>query len=332
MYAKVFDDVPTPLPQKPRRLLDQVRYLMRQRNMAWSTEKTYVLWIKRYIYFHDKKYPKDMGAAEVDAFLSHLAVERNNSPTTQAIALNALVFLYKQFLNQELGKLYYHPAARRSHIPVVFSHSEASRIIDQLSGTVKLMCQIMYGSGLRVMECSRLRIKDIDFEIGEIIVRDGKGSKDRRTVLPKVVIERLHAQIELVRNQHQRDLDDGFGDVWMPYSLARKYPSESKATQWQFLFPSTRIGVDPQSGIQRRHHIHPRTLQKQVKAAIKGLNIYKMANCHTFRHSFATRLLENNYDIRTVQELLGHTKVETTQRYTHVLNKGGMGVNSPIDS
>lgn len=329
---KIFDDVPLVLPPRPVRLLDQVRALIRLQNKSWPTEKTYIYWIKGFILFHNKRHPKDMGAREVGLFLSHLVLQRNASPSTQSTALNALVFLYKQFLSVELGELEFQRSRRQRRIPVVFSDSEARAVIAELSGVYCLMAQLMYGCGLRVSECLRLRLKDIDFEAACIVVREGKGKKDRRTVLPTSLRVDLNSQIQQVSLLHQQDCLSGFGEVNMPHALAKKYPSEARGLAWQFLFPSQNIAIDPRDGRPKRHHLHSRTIQRKVQRAIRSAAILKHANCHTFRHSFATQLLECGYDIRTIQELLGHADVATTEIYTHVLNRGGLGVKSPLDS
>jgi len=328
---QLMDDVPIPVNPSSKKLIDQLRLFMRTRHMAWTTEKTYVLWIRRYIYFHKKRHPAEMGAAEIEAYLNHLAVEAGVAPGTQAVALNALVFLYRQFLQQDPGPLSYQPARNKQRIPVVFSHTEATAVIQGLKGSFYLMASLMYGCGLRVMECVRLRVKDIDFDLKQIVVRDGKGGRDRRTVLPESIVLLLRQQVERVKTLHVQDLRDGYGEVYLPHALAKKYPKAARETAWQFLFPSSAIGVDPQSGVLRRHHVHPRSIQKAVKKSLHEKNIHKNASCHTFRHSFATRLLEKGYDLRTIQELLGHSDISTTEIYTHVLNKGGRGVVSPID-
>jgi len=325
------DDVPVKINPTSTRFIDQLRLFMRTRHMAWSTEKTYVLWTRRYIHFHKKKHPAEMGAAEIEEYLNYLALESGVAPGTQAIALNVLIFLYKQFLQKDPGQLNYQPAKRKQRIPVVFSHAEATAIINGMKGSFYLMAMLMYGCGLRVHECLSLRVKDIDFEMKEITIRDGKGGKDRRTLLPEKLIPLLHEQIQRVKTLHQQDVRDGYGEVYLPHALAKKYPSAARDIAWQFLFPSATIGTDPQSGVMRRHHAHPRSIQKAVKKSLHEQNINKLASCHTFRHSFATRLLEKGYDLRTIQELLGHSDISTTEIYTHVLNKGGRGVVSPID-
>jgi integron integrase len=325
------EDVPSPLPTTPLRFLDQLRLFIRQRHLAWATEKTYIHWVKRFIYFHGKQHPKDMGAMEIEAFLTHLAVQKQCSPSTQATALNALVFLYREFLQRDIGQLEFQFSKTHRRVPTVFSPEEAKRVLENLDGQFLLMAQLMYGAGLRSMECLRLRVKDIDFDMHEITVRNGKGGKDRRTVLPKKSIAALQQQIEHVKLLHAMDMVKGVGAVWMPYALARKYPNAASSLGWQFLFPSEVTSIDPQALIERRHHVHPRTMQRKIGSAIQTAGIYKKASAHTFRHSFATRLLEANYDLRTIQELLGHADISTTEIYTHVLNKGGRGVHSPID-
>lgn len=259
------DDVPVKVNPVSTRFLDQLRLFMRSRHMAWSTEKTYVLWTRRYIRFHKKRHPSEMGAAEIEEYLNHLALVSGVAPGTQAIALNTLIFLYKQFLQKDPGKLDYRPAKQKQRIPVVFSHAEATAIIGGIKGSFHLMALLMYGCGLRVHECLTLRIKDVDFELKQIIIRDGKGGKDRRTLLPEKVVPLLREQVEKVQLLHKQDIRDGYGEVYVPYALAKKYPSAAHETAWQFLFPSTTIGVDPQSGMMRRHHAHARSIQRAVK-------------------------------------------------------------------
>lgn len=328
---QLMDDVPVAVNPSSKKFIDQLRLFMRARHMAWATEKTYVLWVRRYIYFHKKRHPAEMGAAEIEAYLNHLSQVRGVAPATQAIALNTLMFLYKQFLQQDIGKLEYLPASQKKRVPVVFSHTEARAVIDNMKGGFHLMGLLMYGCGLRVMECVRLRVKDIDFGMNEIVVRDGKGGKDRRTVLPESTVTLLQRQIGKVRRLHEQDMQDGYGEVYLPHALERKYPGAAKELAWQYVFPSSVIAADPRSGVLRRHHLHTRSVQKAVKKALQEAGIAKQASCHTFRHSFATRLLEKGYDLRTIQELLGHSDVSITEIYTHVLNKGGRGVVSPVD-
>lgn len=325
------EDVPSAIPAQPIRLIDQVRHLIRSQNKSWSTEKTYIYWIKKYIYFHNKQHPVNLNEQSIESFLNSLVTQHHASPSTQATALNAIVFLYKQFLKRELLELNFNYSKKKTRLPVVFSTYEAKAVIDQLNGDKQLMAKLMYGSGLRVSECLRLRVKDVDFGRNEITIRAGKGNKDRLTMLPESVAELLHEQISHVAFIHSSDTHSGFGEVYMPHALARKFPAEARSLNWQFLFPSNNRANDPRDGKTKRHHRHPRYIQKAVKQAINDAGIRKQANCHTFRHSFATHLLERGYDIRTIQELLGHADVSTTEIYTHVLNKGGFGVKSPID-
>jgi integron integrase len=328
---QLIDDVHVPIPAKPIKLIDRLRQCMRARHLSLSTEKAYAYWVVRFIRFHNKRHPEEMGAVEVEDFLTHLAVQKNTSPGTQAQALNALLFLYREFLKMDFGRLNFQFSARHRRVPVVFTHEEAQAVIANLHGSFWIMGMLMYGCGLRLMECLRLRVKDIDFGMNQIIVRDGKGGKDRRTVLPQKIIEHLQEQIKKVSALHAKDVDCGYGEVEVPYQLAKKYPKAPYELAWQFVFPSAVLATDPRSGAIRRHHVHSRTLQRQIKKSIRTTNILKHASSHTFRHSFATRLLERGYDIRTIQELLGHSDVATTEIYTHVLNKGGFGVKSPID-
>lgn len=329
MYG--MDDVPIVVDSSSNRFMDRLRTFIRGRHMAWSTERTYIRWIRDFIYFHDKKHPQDMGELEIEQYLSYLASERHCSPGTQAVALNALVFLYREFLQCENLQLDFQRAKAHRRIPVVFSHREATEVINSMQGTTQLMARLLYGSGLRTHECIRLRVKDVDFDMGELHVRDGKGGKDRRTLLPNSLRDQLSEQIRFVAELHKKDLRAGHGEVWMPFALSRKYPTAATSLEWQFLFPAANLASDPRSGVIRRHHVHHRTLQKAVNLAIRQAGIAKHASCHTFRHSFATRLLEQGYDLRTIQELLGHSDISTTEIYTHVLNKGGRGVVSPID-
>ena len=328
---QLMDDVPVQVPANSTKLVDRLRLFMRGRHLAWSTEQAYVHWVTRFIRFHKKRHPEEMGATEIEQYLTHLAVQELAAPATQGIALNALVFLYREFLEQPPGKLHYEPASIKRRLPVVFSHSEATAVIEVLQGSYWLMAMLMYGCGLRVMECVRLRIKDVDFGMHQIIVRDGKGGKDRRTILPAKLVEPLNKQIVKVLHLHEQDLRDGVGEVWMPYALTRKYPKAASEPGWQYMFPAAKISVDPRGGVLRRHHAHTRSIQKAVKKSLHDQGITKQASCHTFRHSFATRLLESGYDIRTIQELLGHSDVATTEIYTHVLNRGPGGVLSPLD-
>ena len=273
-----------------------------------------------------------MGAAEIEAFLTHLAVKENVAASTQNQAFSALLFLYRDVLHKELdGPINALRAKKPKRLPTVLTKEEVYRLLGHLSGDHLLMAKLLYGSGLRLMECLRLRVKDIDFSQYQIIVRDGKGQKDRVTMLPKSLIAPLQAHLQSVERLHQEDLARGFGSVYLPYALERKYPNADREWIWQYVFPSQRLSVDPRSGVVRRHHLDESGLQKAVRAAARAAGIPKKASCHTFRHSFATHLLENHYDIRTVQELLGHKDVKTTMIYTHVLNRGGLAVRSPLD-
>lgn len=326
------DDIPVPIRNGNLRLTDQVRVRIREKNLSFSTEKTYLYWIVNFIRFHDRRHPDEMGVTEIEAYLSYLATKRKVAPNTQALALNALMFLYNHVLNKTLGELDYKRPRYRKKPPVVFTHKEAISVICEINSiTHSLMTNIMYGSGLRLMECCRLRVKDIDFGMKEIQVRCGKGNRDRRTLLPTSLIDSLQAQIKSVRALHKYDRDMGWGEVWLPDALSRKYPMAAGSLTWAFLFPASRPAADPATGELRRHHVHPTVIQKKIRIAIKKTGILKQASSHTFRHSFATRLLEHGYDLRTIQELLGHSDISTTEIYTHVLNKGGRGVKSPID-
>ncbi|WP_328185257.1 integron integrase [Marinobacter sp. OP 3.4] len=325
-------DIPNPIPAKPTRFLDQLRAFIRARGLAYRTEQTYLFWTKRYIRFHQRRHPRTMGSAEVEAFLNHLVVQRNVALATQRVALNALVFLYREFMAMPLEELHFEGARKPARLPTVFSPDEAKRVIDKLEGVPKLIAILLYGSGLRISEALRLRIKDVDFDMQQLVVRGGKGGKDRITLLPDRLLEPLHQQIAVATHQHQADLAAGYGAVYLPTALARKYPHAEKETGWQYLFPAKDLSVDPRSGIRRRHHVLDRTVQKRFREAIRAAGIRKLASSHTFRHSFATRLLEAGYDLRTIQKLLGHTDLRTTEIYTHVVRKGGFGVRSPVDA
>jgi len=317
----------------PEKLVDQVRGAIRLRHYSIRTEQSYVSWIKRYIIFHNMKHPRDMGRPEIEAFLTHLAVGLKVSASTQNQAFNALLFLYHQVLNKDLDDSINAIRAKKpKRLPTVMTKEEVGRVIGSLEGIYRLMAKLLYGSGLRLMECVRLRAKDIDFQMNQIVVRDGKGMKDRITVLPESVKLPLKEHLEWVKSLHQNDLAEGCGSVYLPDALARKYPHASREWAWQYVFPAKSLSVDPRSGETRRHHIHENSLQKAVKKAVKLAGMGKPVGCHTFRHSFATHLLEDGHDIRTVQELLGHKDVSTTMIYTHVLNRGGMSVQSPLDS
>lgn len=317
--------------QRPQKLLDQLRDVLRTQHYSLRTEKAYVAWSRRFILFHQKRHPKDMGAAEVEAFLSHLALERKVAASTQNQALSAILFLYREVLHQELDSVNAVRARKPEHLPTVLTKSEVFRVINAMSGTPQLMAKLLYGSGLRVLECVRLRVKDLDFEQRCILVRDGKGEKDRVTMLPEAATALLKEHLEHVRHLHQKDLAQGQGTVYLPYALEVKYPNAQRDWGWQYVFPAKRLSTDPRSGVTRRHHWSESSLQKAVHAAAQLAGVAKPVGCHTFRHSFATHLLEAGYDIRTVQELLGHADVKTTMIYTHVLKRGGLAVRSPLD-
>jgi len=318
--------------EQDKKLLDQVRDVIRLKHYSIRTEESYVDWIRRYILFHKKRHPKDMGRAEVEVFLTHLAVEGNVAASTQNQAFSALLFLYREVLHQDLGELLDAVRAKKpARLPVVLTRAEAHQVIDGMTGTYQLMAKLLYGSGLRLMECLRLRVKDIDFERREIIVRDAKGGHERVTMLPASLVAPLQEHLKRVKLLHTQDLAAGYGQVYLPYALDRKYPNAATDWGWQYVFPSDRLSTDPRTGIKRRHHVDESNLQRAVKDAVRLARLAKPASCHTFRHSFATHLLEAGYDIRTVQELLGHKDVKTTMIYTHVLNRGGLAVRSPLD-
>ena len=323
---------PAPEGASRPRLLDRVRDALRARHSSRRTEKSYVAWIRRYIVFHGKRHPAEMGAVEVTQFLSSLAQQDHVAASTQNQALSALLFLYRQVLQVEMPWLDNVVRAKRSErLPVVLTREEVRAVIRELQGPPRLMAILLYGAGLRLLECARLRVKDVDFATNQIIVRAGKGDRDRVTMLPAVVRTDLVRHVEMVRRQHEADLRHGAGWVELPWALARKYPNAGREWAWQWVFPATRIYVDRETGQRRRHHLHESVVQRAVKEAVRRAGIAKRATCHTFRHSFATHLLEDNHDIRTVQELLGHRDVSTTMIYTHVLNRGPGGVRSPAD-
>lgn len=315
------------------RLLDRVRIALRSRHYSERTVDAYVHWIRRYILFHKKRHPGDMAETEVNAFLSHLAVEVKVSASTQNQALSALLFLYRHVLNRELGKLEDIVRARKPRrLPVVLSREEVRRVLEHLTGDRRLIVALLYGSGLHLIECLRLRVQDVDMERHEIVVRDGKGSHDRVTMLPDSLVNPLGDHLRRVREIHRRDLDDGWGRVELPNALERKYVNAATDWRWQWVFPQATRWRNRQTGQQGRHHMDPSLVQKAVARAVRMAGLTKRATCHTFRHSFATHLLADGYDIRTIQELLGHKDVRTTMIYTHVLNRGGKGVRSPIDN
>jgi integron integrase len=320
------------MPQPPKKLLDQMSDALRTRHYSYRTEQSYIEWARRYILFHDKRHPAEMDAPEIQAFITYLAVEKQVAASTQNQALSAILFLYRNVLHKEVAMPSKIVSANRpKHLPAVLTHAEAMAVIEKMSGVHQLMAKLLYGSGLRLMECVRLRVKDVDFGNHQIIIRDGKGEKDRATILPDSVVPLLQTQLKKARTIHQKDLQDGFGETNLPYALDRKYPSASKEWAWQYIFPASNRSLDPRSGKMRRHHVDESVLQKAVREAARQAGIDKPVTPHTFRHSFATHLLQNGYDIRTVQELLGHKDVKTTMIYTHVLQRGGMAVKSPLD-
>ncbi len=328
--------MPSFLPAAPKqskpKLLDQVRQLMRLRHYSLRTEEAYVSWIRRYILFNGKRHPRELDEKHVSQFLTDLAINGRVAAATQNQALNALLFLYKEVLQRELefigGTL---RVKRPPKVPRVLSPNEVKAVLAQLHGQYRLMGLLLYGSGLRLLECLRLRVKDVDLHYLHIAVRDPKGGRERKTMLPVSLAAPLREHLAKVKAQHQRDLAEGFGSVYLPDALERKIPSASREWAWQYIFPAERRSIDPRGGTDRRHHVHEKNLQNAVKTAVRKAGISKRASCHTLRHSFATHLLENGYDIRTVQELLGHKDVSTTMIYTHVLNRPGIGVKSPLD-
>jgi integron integrase len=325
-------DAAPPAASPPPRFLDRVRLVLQARHFSPRTEEAYVAWIRRFILFQGKRHPDRLGAPEVTGYLSHLASNRQVSASTQNQAFSALLFLYREVLGRELAGLDAVPRARLpAHLPVVLSRDEVAAVLGRLHGTTRLMASLMYGAGLRLLECCRLRVKDVDFERRELLVHDGKGRKDRVTVLPGRLVPALRAHLERVHRQHLADLQGEAGYVALPGALARKFPNANREWTWQWVFPATRLHTDGATGERRRHHLHETVLQREFAAAARAAQLTKTASCHTLRHSFATHLLETGYDIRTIQELLGHSDVSTTMVYTHVLNRGGRGVRSPLD-
>lgn len=315
------------------RLLDQLRDRIRLKHYSLRTEQAYLQWVKRYILFHGKRHPIEMGKVEIEAFLSSLAVERNVSASTQTQALSAILFLYKEVLGTEMPWLSDLTRAKKPvRLPTVLSRNEIQALLKSVDDPLMdLIVQLLYGTGMRLLEGLRLRVKDVDFSLNEIVVREGKGNKDRVTMLPLSLVAGLQTHLRVVKAQHDADLAAGHGEVWLPDALAVKYPNAAKSWGWQYVFPASGFSVDPRSGAVRRHHIDEKRVQRAVRKAALHAGIVKQVSPHTLRHSFATHLLESGYDIRTVQELLGHSDVSTTMIYTHVLNKGGRGVRSPLD-
>ena len=318
---------------RPPKLLDQLRERLRLLHYSIRTEQQYVQWVRRFILFHGKRHPAEMGAREVESFLTHLAVVGNVAAATQNQALSALLFLYREVLGQDLPWLDQVVRAKRpARLPVVLSRHEVARVLERMEGVQGLMARLLYGTGMRLMECVRLRVKDVDFDRGEVLIRDGKGAKDRVTMLPASLEEPLQAQLGLRRQVYEDDWQKGMASVYLPDALERKYPNAAADWGWQYIFVAGGYSVDPRSGLERRHHMDEKLLQRTMKKAVLAAGLAKPATPHTLRHSFATHLLESGYDIRTVQELLGHKDVSTTMIYTHVLNKGGRGVTSPLDN
>jgi len=321
------------LPAAPKvKLLDQVRREIRLRHYSLRTEEAYVNWIRRFILYHSKRHPRDMGAAEVRGFLEHLANEGQVASATQHQAASALLFLYLQVLKVQLDDIGEALRPKRPvRLPTVLTREEVARLLAVLEGTHQLIGRLLYGTGMRLLEGLRLRVKDVDFARNQIMVRQGKGFKDRVTMLPGSLKAELQRHLERVKILHEADLKAGLGAVYLPYALAEKYANAEREWVWQWVFPAKTIGSDPRTGARRRHHVHENAVQKAIKEAVRRAGLSKAASCHTLRHSFATHLLEAGYDIRTVQELLGHKDVTTTQIYTHVMQKPGLGVRSPLD-
>lgn len=317
---------------RPLRLSDQVRQTIRRKHYSYRTEQSYLHWIKRYIYFHNKRHPCEMGETEIAAFLTHLAVDRKVSASTQNQALSALLFLYKQVLERDVALIEGVTRAKpRATLPIVLTHDEIRLLLQRVQGRDWLMASLMYGSGLRLRECVGLRVKDIDTGFHQIVVRNGKGGKDRVTPLPQSLLEPLELQLKNAHDMWQCDRTDGFGECSMPLALARKFPGAAREWPWQYVFPASKRSRDPITGYWKRHHIDVSVVQRAIKHAVREAGLTKPASCHSLRHSFATHLLESGHDIRTIQELLGHKDISTTMIYTHVLGKGGQGVSSPLD-
>lgn len=327
----MIEDIPISLPEKPVRFMDQLRTLIRAQGKSYATERTYTYWVKKFIVFNNYQHPEKLGKTEIESYLNYLCVQRDASSSTQATALNAIMYLYNQFLNKPIENLTFRYAKKAARIPTVFSHKEAISVIDQLPHPYSLIARLMYGSGLRVSEAVRLRVKDVDFEQGYLMIRDTKGNKDRSTLLPKSVINDMKQQVVIVEKLLALDQALQTGPVYMPNRLENKFPSAGRTLGWQYLFPSTRTSTDPRTKVERRHHIYRATVQKNVSRAIKAAGIHKHASCHTFRHSFATRLLEAKYDLRQIQKLMGHSDISTTEIYLHVIEALGDSVKSPID-
>lgn len=323
---------PDPVAPQPPRLLDRMRERLRVKHYSIRTEQSYLDWVRRYVRFHGLRHPSELGADAVEQFLTALAVKGNVAASTQNQAKSALLFLYREVLQIELPWLDGIVTAKRpQRLPVVLTQAETARLLEHMTGTTGLVARLLYGTGMRILEAVRMRVKDLDLVRGEIVVRDGKGAKDRVTMMPRSIEPLLRLQLEFAQKLHAKDLADGVGAVYLPHALDRKYPNASVAWAWQYVFPAEGISVDPRAGIRRRHHLDEQLVQRAMRKALRASGIAKPATPHTLRHSFATHLLEAGYDIRTVQELLGHSDVRTTMIYTHVLNRGGRGVASPLD-
>lgn len=316
----------------PVRLMDEVRRRLRVKHYSLRTEQAYTAWVRRFILANGRRHPRELGGEEVEAFLSHLASDDDVAPGTQNQALSALLFLYREVLRLDLPWMAGVVRAKRPRrVPTVLSRDEVTRLFAAMDGRCALVARLLYGTGMRLLEGLRLRVKDIDFARNEIVVRDGKGGKDRHTVLPRSLVDALHAEVERARVLHGQDLALGGGTVWLPHALARKYRRADREFSWQYVFPSARLSRDPRGGALRRQHLDDAVFSRALKSAAGRAGIVKPVSAHTLRHSFATHMIESGYDIRTVQELLGHADVSTTQIYTHVLNRGGHGVLSPLD-
>ncbi|MEJ2682448.1 MAG: integron integrase [Gammaproteobacteria bacterium] len=324
-------DIPRPISNQSTRFLDRLTLFIRSRGLAYRTEKTYCLWARRFIRFHAYTNPAQMQVSHIEPFLSHLAADRHSSINTQRTALNALVFMFREFLKREVGELDFRQAKKPRKLPTILNRDEAIAVLSQLPGHRRLTVQLMYGSGLRVMEAVRLRVKDVDFANHGLFVQEAKGDKARRTLLPKKLLPLLQAQVEYVTHIHRTDQQAGKSGVYLPNALARKYPNAPFELGWQYLFPASKYSIDHRSGVERRHHIGEQQVQRAVKHAARLASINKRVTCHTFRHSFATELLRQGADLRNIQEILGHSSIETTQLYTHVVGLHERGMISPID-
>ncbi len=317
---------------RPRKVLEQVSDALRVKHYSYQTEKSYLLWIHRFILFHNKRHPKEMSGEEINAFLTYLAVDEKVAASTQNQALSALLFLYREVLHLDLNlDLEAERAKPSRYLPTALTPEEVKAVIVHLSGIHRLVVQLLYGSGLKLAEAQQLRVKDVDFAQRQLAIRNSKGIESRLTMLPETLVDPLQEHLRWVKRQHQQDLEQGYGSVDLPFALERKYPDAEREWIWQYVFPAERLSQDPRTGITRRHHLHESGVQRAIKQAVQKTGISKRVSCHTFRHSFATHLLQNGYDIRTVQELLGHKDVKTTMIYTQVLNKGSRRVRSPLD-